>query len=37
MRNVFGPKINEATGDWKKINNLELRDVFLSNIIWEIK
>jgi hypothetical protein len=37
LRNVFGPKIYEATGDWRKFHNLELRDVFLSNIIWEIK
>jgi hypothetical protein len=28
-RNVFGPKIDEATGDWRKLHNEELRDVFL--------
>jgi len=29
LRNVCGPKIDEATGDWKKLHNEELRDVFL--------
>ena len=29
LRYVFGPKIDDATGDWRKLHNEELPDVFL--------
>jgi hypothetical protein len=29
-RKISGPKWNEVTGQWRKIRNHELRDLFLS-------
>ena len=34
MRIIFGPKRDKITGEWKRLQNNELNDVyFLSNII----
>jgi hypothetical protein len=27
---IFGPKRNEATGDWRKLNNKELHNLYSS-------
>jgi hypothetical protein len=35
LRNLFGLKTGEGTGDWRKLHNEELCDVyFLAHIIW---
>jgi hypothetical protein len=38
LRKVFGPKRDEVTGEWKKLHNEELNDVYsLSNIVRVVK
>jgi hypothetical protein len=38
LRRVFGHKRNEATGEWRKLNNEELRDLYsLPNIVRAVK
>jgi hypothetical protein len=38
LRRIFGPKRNEVTGEWEKLHNEELRDLYSSpNIIRMIK
>jgi hypothetical protein len=38
LRRIFGPKRDEATGEWGRIHNEELNDLYSSsNIIWVIK
>ena len=38
LRRVFGPKRGEVTGEWRKLHNEELRDLyFLTNIVRVIK
>jgi len=35
LRKMCGSKRGEATGDWKKLHNEELHDLFFSrNIVW---
>jgi hypothetical protein len=37
-RRIFGPKRNEATGEWRRLHNEELSDLYSSpNIIRAIK
>jgi len=37
-RRLFGPKRDEVTGEWRKLHNEELSDLYCSpNIIWVIK
>jgi len=38
LRRIFGPRRGEVTGEWKKLHNEELHDLYSSpNIIWVIK
>ena len=35
---IFGPKRDEVTGEWRKLHNEELRDLYsLPNIVWVVK
>jgi len=38
LRGIFGPKRDEATGEWRKLHNEELNDLYCSpNIVRVIK
>jgi len=38
LRRVFGPKRDEVTGEWRKLHNEELSDLYsLPNIVWLVK
>jgi len=38
LRIVFGPKRDEVTGEWRKLHNEELSDLYsLPNIVREVK
>jgi len=38
LRRVFGPKREEVTGEWRKLYNKELNDLYLSpSTVWVIK
>ena len=38
LRRVSGPKRNEVTGDWRKLHNEELRDIYSqTNIVRVVK
>jgi hypothetical protein len=38
LRRLFGPKRDEVTGDWRKLHNVELPNLYsLSSIIRMIK
>ena len=38
LRRIFGPKRDEVTGEWRKVHNEELRDLyFLPNIVGVVK
>jgi hypothetical protein len=38
LRRIFGPKWDEVTGDWKKLHNENLHDLYSSpNIVGAIK
>jgi len=30
LRGIFGPKRDEVTGEWRKLNNEELNDLYCS-------
>jgi hypothetical protein len=38
LRRVFGPKRDEATGEWRKLHNEDLNDLYsLPNIVRVVK
>ena len=38
LRRIFGPERDEVTGEWRKLQNEKLNDLYCtSNIIWLIK
>ena len=38
LRGIFGPKRDEVTGEWRKLRNEELNDLYCShNIVWMMK
>jgi hypothetical protein len=36
LRRVFGPKKDEVMGEWRKLHNVELRDLYSSRSIIRI-
>jgi hypothetical protein len=38
LRRIFGPKRDEVTGEWRKLHNEELNDLYsLPNIVRVVK
>jgi hypothetical protein len=38
LRRIFGPRIGEVTGEWRRLHNAELSDLYSSpNIVRVIK
>jgi len=38
LRRIFGPKRDEVAGEWRKLLNEELNDLYSSpSIVWVIK
>jgi hypothetical protein len=38
LRGIFGPKRYEVTGDWRKLHNVELHNLYSSpDIIRQVK
>jgi hypothetical protein len=38
MSRIFGPKRDKVTGEWRKLHNEELNDLYCSpNTVWVIK
>ena len=37
LRRIFGPKRDEVTGEWKKLHNGELSDLYRSPTIGLVK
>jgi hypothetical protein len=36
LRRIFGPKRDEVTGEWKKLHNEELHDLYSSSNIVRV-
>jgi hypothetical protein len=37
LRRIFGPKRDEVTGEWRKLHNEELHDLYYPSSIIRIK
>ena len=38
LRSIFGPMMDEVTGEWRKPHNEEINDLYCSlGIVWVIK
>jgi hypothetical protein len=37
LRRIFGPKRDDVTGEWRKLHNEELNDLYSPNIVRVIK
>ena len=37
LRRIFGPKRDEVTGEWKKLHNEDLNDLYSPNVVRIIK
>jgi hypothetical protein len=38
LRKIFGPKRDKVSGEWRKLYNEELNDLYsLPNTVWVIK
>jgi hypothetical protein len=37
LRRIFGPKRDEVTGEWRKLHNEELRDLYSSQVQGDYK
>ena len=38
LRRIFGPRREEVTGEWRRLHNEELNDLYSSNnIVWVMK
>jgi hypothetical protein len=37
LRRIFGPKRDEVTGEWRKLHNEKLKDLYSPNIIRVLK
>jgi hypothetical protein len=38
LREIFGPKREEVTGDWRKLHNEELHDLYCSpDVAWVMR
>ena len=38
LRRIFGPRRDEVTGEWSRLHNEELNDLYCSpNNVWVIK
>ena len=33
LRGIFGPKGDEVTGEWRKLHNEEINDLYCSSVI----
>jgi hypothetical protein len=37
VRRIFGPKMDDVTGEWRKLHNGEFNDLYTSpNVVWVI-
>jgi hypothetical protein len=36
LRRIFGPKRDEVTGEWRKLHNKELHDLYSSSSVMRI-